>query len=505
MSNSSKMASLSSSVTLGETLLRQSPRSWEPHSYQKTAIKWLLEHGSAALLLDPGLGKTSITLAALKVLKKSKVVKKALIVAPLRPCYAVWSMDGEIGKWEDFNHFKVKLLHGPHKGKDLEGHDLYVINPDGLTWLVKSGTLEKLLQDGLDTLVIDELSKFKHTKTKRFKTLKPFLHRFRRRWGLTGSPVANGLLDLFGQMYVLDLGNALGTFITHYRFNYFLPTGYGGYTWVLKPGAKERIYEAIAPIALSMRAEDHLDLPEMVEQDIVVDLPDSVREAYEALERDLITRMGDNVVTAANVAVASMKCRQVASGGIYVKDKNWKVDERGIPIDDFVVKRETLQLHEAKSEALLDLVEELQGSPLLVAYEFQHDLDRIKKVLGDIPSIHGKVNAQLSVAIAEDWNAGRIPVLAGHPQAMGHGLNLQGAGHHVCWYSLTWDFEQYDQLIRRVWRQGNQASRVIVHRILAKRTVDFAVAKALKAKRRGQDALFDALKEYSMDLLIDQE
>jgi len=455
-------------------------------------VKWLLQHACAALFLDPGLGKTSITLDAIMRLMKHGGVKKVLVIAPLRPCYAVWSHadGGELSKWDNFAGLRVSLLHG--KGKDAAvaaDADLYVVNPDALKWLVEKGHLETLLKNGVDTLVIDELSKFKHASTQRFKKLKPYLGRFKRRWGLTGSPASNGLLDLFGQAYVLDLGRALGTRITHYRFNYFLPTGYGGYTWVPQDGAEEAIFERLKDVALSMKATDHLDLPDLVESNIWVELPTAARKVYDELEDDLITSLDRDTVTAVNTAVASMKCRQVASGGIYT-DRD--PDEPWAP-------RKTAFIHDEKTEALCDLVEELQGSPLLVAYEFQHDLERIRAGLArighkNVPFIGGGVDMKTSLMLAQKWNRGELPILVGHPQAMGHGLNLQAAGHHVAFYTTTWDFELYDQLIRRVWRQGNKNERVMVHRILARKTVDEDVIKALAAKKRGQGALFDALK-----------
>lgn len=454
---------------------------WEPHEYQKRAVHWLCTHQYAALFLEPGLGKTSCTLTAFLALRKQGLAKRALIVAPLRPCYSVWSHEGgELSKWDQFAGLKVALLHGSDKEDRLkEEADIYVVNFDGLPWI--SGKLPTLIKRGVDTLIIDELSKLKHTKTMRFKTIKPHLRAFKRRWGLTGSPASNGLLDLFGQAFTIDLGASLGTFITHYRFRYFLPTGFNGYVWQIKPGAEAEIYKAVEPWALSMKARDHLDLPDLVEQNLWVNLPPKAMQTYARLESDLIAQIEGNTVTASNVAVASLKCRQVASGGIYA---DAEVGE----------KRRTLDVHSAKTEALCDLVDELQGSPLLIAYEFEHDLQRIRKALGDVPAINGSSTQVQSTRLVEQWNAGTLPLLAGHPAAMGHGLNLQASGSHIAWYSLTWDFELYDQLVRRVWRQG-QKNRVVVHRILARKTVDEAVVKALGSKKRKQDALFDALKE----------
>lgn len=455
---------------------------WVPRDYQKTAVTWLVRHAEAALLLDPGLGKTAVVLAAYQALRKAKVARKILIVAPLRVAALVWTKGegGEISKWSDFEGLTVSLIHGTPAEREralAADADVYVINYDGLPWLVDGGRIKSLAKRGVDVIYFDELSKLKHPNTKRFKSLKPHLGLFRRRWGGTGSPVANGLMDLFGQMYVLDLGASLGRYITHYRCNYFVPAGYKGYDWKPMENSEQRIYAKLKDVALSMRASDHLDLPELVEQNLWVTLPPKARKVYDDLEDELIAALEDGTVVAANAAVASAKCRQVASGGVYYGDK------------------ETAHLHDAKTEALVDLVDELQGSPLLVGYEFHHDLERIRKALGSVPAINGDTSTKESARLAVAWNAGELPVLCGHPQAMAHGLNLQACGHHICWYSPTWNFELYDQFVRRVYRQG-QKKRVFVHRILARKTVDEAVVKALATKERGQNALLNALKKH---------
>lgn len=482
-------------------LFKPSAKPWMPHSYQKKAVKFLLEHAAGALFLDPGLGKTSITLAAIKMLKQKKLLDKVLLIAPLRVCYSVWPK--EVEKWEDFNDIKVVVLHGPNKDELLkQDADVYVINPEGLEWLLQvektktasgktkvSVDLRRWKQLGFDTLVVDELSKFKHTNTNRFKALKLVLHTFRRRWGLTGSPASNGLMDLFGQCYILDQGHTLGPYITHYRMKYFVPS-HDGFSWNIREGAEQEIYERLAPLALRMAADDYLDMPTLIENNIRVDLPEKVMEIYDRLENDLIAKLDAKVVVASNAAAASMKCRQVANGGIYLDPEV----EALIKLPKS--KREWVNLHTEKVDALADLIEELQGSPILVAYDFEHDLDRLRERLGqDVPYIGGGVSAKRSAELEKAWNAGHLPVLLGHPQAMAHGLNLQEVGHHVCWHSLTWDYELYDQFIRRVLRQGNKSKKVFVHHIIARGTIDEAILAAVKSKRRGQNALFDALKK----------
>jgi superfamily II DNA or RNA helicase len=368
--------SLQTLQKLRTSLENATTKQWVPHEYQKISVLWLIKIPEAVLWLDPGLGKSVITLAAFKALKKQGSVTKLLIVAPLRVAKIVWSKDGEVGKWSEFSTLKVSLIHGDKKAREkaVEAEaDIYVINYDGLAWLAESGLIKKLLKKKVDMLCFDEISKMKHSATRRFKSIKPHLGSFKRRIGLTGSPAANGLMDLFGQIYALDLGQRLGRYITHYRFTYFNPSGYGGYTWLPKAESEQAIKEKLSDLALSMRAEDYLELPPLIEENIWVDLPPKARKAYDDMEDELIMLLDSDEVTAANAAVASGKCRQIASGGAYL-DKH---DEE---------KRRSVKVHDAKTEALVDLVDELQGSPLLIAYEFHHDLERIREALGDIPA-----------------------------------------------------------------------------------------------------------------------
>lgn len=490
-----------------DNLYAVQPQKWTPPAYQKKAVKFLLEHAAAGLLLEPGLGKSSITLAAIKVLKARGLLSKVLIIAPLRVCHLVWPAERD--KWIDFKGLKMVVLHGKHKDRLLqEEADIYVINPEGLDWLLqvekikttnKAGvTKVRVVVDikrwkklGFDTLVVDELSKFKHTNTNRFKSLKLVVPTFARRWGLTGSPASNGLMDLFGQVYILDQGAAFGPFITHYRLKYF-NLGRDGFTWSLKPGAEADIYKALSPLVLRMAATDYLDMPAVVENQIYVELPADAQEIYTRMEDDLLAKIEDRVIVAANAAVASGKCRQVASGGLYLTPEVQPI------LVKQKIKREWANIHTEKVEALVDLIEELQGQPLLVGYDFEHDLDRLRAALGkDVPVLGGGTSTVRAKELESLWNQGKLPVLLAHPQAMAHGLNLQEAGHHVCWHTLTWDFELYDQFIRRVLRQGNKAKTIFVHHILAKGTIDELVLQVLRSKAKGQQALFDALKDLS--------
>lgn len=397
-----------------------------------------------------------------------------LLVAPLRVCYLVWPK--EIEKWKDFNKMTFQILHGKDKERNLEKPaDIYIINPEGLEWLLQKN-FKKL---GFDMLVIDESSKFKAANTKRFKLLKTVLHHFRRRYILTGSPSPNGMMDLFSQIYILDGGAALGRYITHYRNTYFYPSGYGGYEWKLQDGAEKQIQDKIKPLVLRLEAKDYLELPELIENNIWVELPKAARHAYKEMEAELFIALKKGDVVAANAAASSMKCRQIANGGVY---------------DEF---RAVHHIHMEKAEAVKELIEELQGTPALVAYDFEHDLDRLLKTLGkDTPHIGGGVSPKRSQELERAWNAGELATLLAQPASVAHGLNLQNAGNHVIWHSLTWNFEYYDQFIRRVLRQGSKHKKVFVHHILAENTVDEAILTALKFKDGTQRSLLAGLKDY---------
>lgn len=475
---------------------------WKPHGYQVTGMEFLLKNGGAGLFLDPGLGKTSITLGAVRVLLKENQCKRVLIIAPLRVAHLVWP--AEIEKWAEFKHIRVVVLHGPKKDELIkQDADVYVINPAGLEWLMSGGRFTKLKPD---VLIIDESSQFKNTKSQRYKLIKPHLPKFRRRWILTGTPAPNGLLDLFGQVHLMDMGHAFGPYISRYRATYFSPgasitksvmsaTGEELQKkivvgWAPQPGAEEMIYEKLAPYVLRIDAKDHIDIPAIVEHDIWIDLPKEARRVYDQIEEEMVSEIGGSLVTAVSAASASIKCRQIASGGLY---KQYEVDELDRPRN-----REVIHLHDEKTQAVIDLVEELQGKPLLVAYEFEHDLQRLREAFGkDLPYIGGGVSTKTSAAIEKAWNEGSIPVLAGHPRSMGHGLNFQKSGNRILWYTPTWDAELYEQLNRRLARQGSKHGHIIVGRVAARDTVDVAVLRACGAKIKNQNALLNALRDYS--------
>lgn len=447
---------------------------WRPHQYQLHAVEHLLMKGGAGLFLDPGLGKTSIVLAGLAVCKLQKS-GPALVVAPLRPVYHVWP--NEVKKWTEFNGLKVVILHGPDKAARLrEKADIYLINYEGLQWLDEVDGFTKL---GCDTLILDESTKVKNSQSKRFKILRKHLNKFRRRWILTGTPVPNGLIDIWSQVFICDAGLSLGRFISHFRAQYFHPSGYGGYDWQLNHGAAEQIYSAIKPYILQMSAEDYLEMPELVSLRIVVDMPPPARQAYTAMEENFLLALGDQPIIAPNAAAAGVKCRQIANGALYT-------DGSGSPVQEF---------HTAKLDALEDLVDELAGSPVLIVYEFVHDKTRIMERLKDRAVALADLSEARAAEAIDAFNRGDLPALVVHPLSAGHGLNLQGAAAHVAFFGITWDLEAYDQVLARVYRQGNPNKRVFLHHIVAENTLDERVMKTLELKDRTQQALLRALRD----------
>jgi SNF2 family DNA or RNA helicase len=463
---------------------------YTPHDYQKKAIKFGVAQSFGGLFLDPGLGKTSISYSIANLLRRQKLVERVLVIAPLRVAHSAWPNERE--KWDNFADLRVSVLHGPKKDALLlEPHDISVINPEGLEWLFAAmKKLPKKKRFWWDMLIVDESTRFKHTTTKRFKALRPVLPKFKRRYILTGTPSPNGMMDLFGQMYIVDLGKSLGKFISHYRMKYFDQTGFGGFTWTLRAGAEEAITEAIRPYVLRMSGADYLELPPLIENTITVELPEKARKVYDEMEELLVTQIRDEAVVAPNTASAAGKCRQIANGGLYLMgDDEVTVGKK---------KRKSEHLHDAKTEALISLIEELSGKPAFIAYEFQHDMERLKVALapycdGPVPHLGGGTTTAQQRDIELKWNRGELPILLAQPASVAHGLNMQEVGAAVIWYGLTWDLELYEQFNRRIWRQG-QKERVVVTRIVAKNTIDQAVLGALKSKGKRQTALLDALK-----------
>jgi SNF2 family DNA or RNA helicase len=458
---------MSKFITTAKPRLPQLKEEWIPDEIQLKTVELLLEQQCLGLLLDPGKGKTSIILAAHKKLRDAKLIRRSLVIAPLRPAWLVWPAEQK--KWRQFEDIKLEILHGKNKEKALfSDADVCVMNPEGLEWLSKFD-LKKL---GFDMLDVDESTKFKNSNTKRFKLLRKLVSKFRRRTILTGDIRPKGLLDLFGQIYILDEGAALGQYITQYRNNYFYPSGYGGYDWKIQEGGEERILEKIRPITIRISAEGDGTLPEESPKIVEVELPPEARKIYDDMEEELISQINGGVIVAASTAVASGKLRQIANGGVYDEFGSYHF------------------IHDCKAQAVFDRVEELNGMPALVAYEFSHDLERLRKVFGkDTPFIGGGVSTKRSLEIEREWNLGNIPVLLGQPASMGHGLNLQQSSNRVIWHSLTYNWEYYNQFNKRVRRRGNPFKQVYIDHIIAKGTVDEVIYKV--CRQRGADqALF---------------
>jgi SNF2 family DNA or RNA helicase len=453
-------------------------------------VEWLVSHGGAGIFAAPGAGKTAVTLKAFSVLKKNGVARRALVVATLRVAYKVWPVEAAEwagSAWKDICDLKITLLHGSRKDYLLnDDADIFVVNFDGLKWLLADNAAKFQMLD-VDTLIIDESTKCKHTSTKRFKLLKPFLPKFARRWILTGKPIPRSYLDIFGQIYIVDLGYALGRFITHYRQKFFSPQDRFGWVWTLKAGAETLIQKAIAPYIFQLAPGDYKEIP-VVENVVRVDLPDKARKIYDEMEEELIVQLDNRVVTAASAGVASGKCSQIANGGIYhsqTEEGDWS-------------KRTWTDLHEAKTEAVVEIIEELQGSPALVVYDYKHDLARLKRALNNAPHIGGGVAPKESDRLIDAWNRDEIPVLLVHGQSVAHGLNLQyGTARNVLWHSITYDREIFDQLNMRLARQGSKHESIFIHFIVATNTVDVPKMRALKKKGKQQDDFLASLKEYA--------
>lgn len=449
---------------------------WAPRPYQEAAIAFTMQRAGVGLMLDPGLGKTSITLACIDILRGSGEIRKTLIIAPMRVCYGVWPVEAQ--KWDQFRHLNVVNLHPLSSGEraraiqDPNVH-VYVINPEAAAKVLA------LIGNDFDLLVVDESTKFKDTQTQRFKALRQVITKFKRRMILTGTPVPNGLQDLFGQMFIVDLGESLGKYVTHFRMEFCMqdPSGFG---WNIRRGAEEMIYRRVANKLMRLDAKDHLDMPELITNVIKVKLPSKeLRDTYRELEKNFYTELEENPIAVMSPASVGMKLRQLANGFLY--------DDAG-----GTKKRETIWLHDEKLDALEELIEEMQGRPLLVAYEFEADRDAI---LRRFPQAVDVAQAKNPMKLFEQFNKGLIPLLIAHPASAGHGLNLQEACHDVCFYGLTWNREFYDQFIARVWRQGQPSPFVMLHLIVCVGTKDEDVAGVLEDKGRTQKKFNDAIKQ----------
>lgn len=481
------------------------------HDYQEKSLKFVLAKKHAGLFLAPGLGKTIIALKAFEKLRAQGKVDKLIVIAKLRIVHTVWPK--EIKKW-GFD-FKVNILHGGKKEQNFaDDADVYLINNEGLPWL--HSKLKSIPQrrrfDQSTMLVVDESTAFKNTKSQRFRRLKPLLKLFYKRVIMTGSPAPNGLVQLYGQIYILDMGASLGETKSSFLVEYFYPSGYMGYQWLLQEGARERIYNALKNVVIRF-GKDELDLPPLIHNPVTVELPSRARKIYKDLETDFIAEVENGIVTAANAGVATGKLRQVASGYLWVETSPSQEpyephtsppkphSRRGTDgVDKKSLIRVAETVHEAKLEALLGLVAELQGSPCLVAYQYNHELAALKEALPDTPHIGGGVSTKEGIRIEDEWNKGNLPVLLGQIDSIAHGLNLQESGTDLVIFTMTWDLEIYEQVIQRLWRQG-QKNAVTVHHLIAEDTIDEIMLDIIDLKDLEQSMLLEAL-EYKYDIKI---
>lgn len=439
------------------------------HQYQIDARNWVLSKNNAGLFLPPGLGKTAIMLSTIKLLRDANAIDRVLIIAPLRVAHVVWP--SEIKKW-GFD-LSIGVLHGPDKDTIVrQKHDVYVVNPEGMKWLIH--THRKLFEKYRFMLICDESTLFKTHSSQRFKLLKSILPLFIRRVILTGTPSPNGLIQLWSQIFILDRGKRLGTGITKYRNKWFTKN-FSGFGYAINDGSDVEIYSAIEDIVMH-KSNDELNLPPLVFSTILVELPGSVVKQYMAMKEEFIFDMEgmDKSIIAVNAATKGAKLKQIANGVVYDEDKN------------------AIAMHDEKLRACDELIDSLAGSPLMIVYEYLHDLDRLKERY-DAPHIGGGTSGDELNAIVAMWNSGDIPILLIQPQAAGHGLNLQDGGcHDVVHYSISFDLELYEQVNARVYRQGVKNS-VTIHHLAAKGTIDIAIMKALDGKSSVQKALLNSL------------
>lgn len=439
---------------------------YEPHNYQRYAIDYIKEHPISAILLDMGLGKTSITLTAVAdLLFDSFEVSKVLVIAPLRVAKTTWK--DEIQKWEHLKILKYSIITGTvtERLSALNKQaDIYIINRENVQWLIENYKWD------FDMVVIDELSSFKSWQSKRFKAFMKVRPKVKRIVGLTGTPSSNGLMDLFAEFKILDMGERLGWFISQYRNTYFLPDKRNGqviYSYKPLPFAEKEIYNKLSDITISMKANDLLKMPELIINNIEVEMNSKEIKLYNKLKKDMVIDIDGKEIDTVNAAALSNKLLQMANGAIY---------------DD---SKAVVEIHNKKLDALEDLIESSNGKPILVAYWYKHDKERIMK----------RFNAQ-EINTSNDidkWNNGEMPVALIHPASAGHGLNLQQGGSTIVWFGLTWSLELYQQLNARLYRQG-QKETVVIHHIITKNTIDENVIKALEKKDLSQNSLIEAVK-----------
>lgn len=448
-------------------------KEFKPHSYQQYCIDSILNIPYVGAFLDMGLGKTVITLTALHTLKYYRCcIRKTLVIAPKKVAEGTWT--NEQKKWEHLKQLRLSVVLGTEKQRieALETPaDIYIINRENTQWLVSYYGHDW----PFDAVVLDESSSFKNHQAKRFKALKSVKPKINRLIELTGTPSPHGLTDLWAQIYLLDGGKRLGRTISVYRDMFFVPDKRNRttiFSYAPKEGAEEAIYKLISDICISMKSEDYLTLPDLIYDDIPVKLDQKAQKAYDSMERDMLLEVDDETVTATTAATLSGKLLQLCNGAVY--------GETG----------EVISVHDCKLEAFMETIEQLNGQHTIVYYHFQHDRDRILTALSKSGL---RVRVYAGVQDERDWNNGEVDVLLAQPASCGYGLNLQFGGHHVIWFGLTWNLEEYQQANKRLHRQGQQYP-VIVHRLITQGGTDEDVIRSLEVKNGAQESLLDALK-----------
>ena len=442
---------------------------YNPHKYQTFATNFIERNPVSAVFLDMGLGKSVITLSAIfNLCYDSFEVEKVLVIAPLRVARDTWK--GEIEKWEHLRGllFSVAVGSEAERLAALQKKvSVYIINRENVGWLIETSGIPF----DYDMVVIDELSSFKSHQAKRFKSLLKVRPNIKRIVGLTGTPSSNGLMDLWAEFRLLDMGKRLGRFITHYRDEFFLPDKRNGqviFSYKPKDGAAEEIYRRISDVTISMKSVDYLQMPERIMNTVKAVLSEKERKVYDTFKRELVVSLNGSEIDAGNAAALSGKLSQMANGAVYDENRN------------------VFEIHDRKLDALEDLIEQANGKPVLVAYWYKHDLQRIKKRFN--------VRELIGSKDITDWNNGNIPVGVIHPASAGHGLNLQTGGSTLVWFGLTWSLELYEQTNGRLWRQGQESDTVVIHHIITAGTIDERILKALKEKDKTQTALIDAVR-----------
>jgi len=449
-----------------------------PHNYQKPIQEKLKTHDAYGVFAFPGAGKTVMALDAIYNYKEP-----TLVITPLSILYTVWTTENS--KWDFSQNLSLAILHGPFKRKAFfSSKGVYLINPEGVPWLLEQVKASKRFP--WKNLIVDESVRFKNPKAKRFKALKAMLKTFKRRYILCANPMPNNYMDIWAQIFLLDLGERLGSSFYQFRNRYFYPTDYRQFNWELREGAFEQIVNKVKDIVSFVDLSDEIDLPERVVIDYDIELPSEIQKMYKSMEKELFIQIskGENVL-AANRTSALMKCWQIANGFMYV------MDEEG--------ERQTLYMHDELSKITKEIVEELNGNPIIIAYWFNEDYNRLRALFGEAPHLGSDTTIEELKRVEDRWNKGNIPILLAHISKISHGMNMQFSGCNILFYTLIYNYDTYDQLIRRLERQGSKNFHIFVRRLIMKGTIHEAICKSLEVKCDNSNGFLQCLIDYKGD------